>query len=187
MTSQQAVPMGTGAGMSPRFAFDARRWTRYEVIAAGLSVVLLFFLPRPWYDLRLATNCNPLRGTCRYQNWGSTAGTDAHGFLWLAVLPFLMILAILILRAGFGRVSFLIWPTDRQLLAGAACTNLIIVLAAFLMKSGHLSAQNPRQLDSLPVPSLSITWESAAYIALAIAGAAAAAAVLNLASTHHHA
>jgi len=166
--------------MSPRFDFDVRRWTPYEVITAGLSLVLLFFLPRPWYHVRIVTSCNPPRSECTYSNLGRSAGTDAHGFLWVAVLPLLIILAILVLRAGLGRVPFPVRPDDRQLLAGAACTNLIIVLAAFLMKSRQVSVHGPRHI-ALSVPaSFSITWASAAYTALATAAAAALAAILNL-------
>jgi hypothetical protein len=105
-------------------------------------------------------------------------GADAHAYLWVTMLPFLVILAILILRAGFARVPFLIWPTDRPLLAGAACANLVIVLTAFLMKSG-IASVHPNRIPAFS--ELSITWESGAYTALAIAAAAAVTAVLNLA------
>jgi hypothetical protein len=166
--------------MTQRFAFEARRWTRYEVISAGLSLILLFFLAGPWYHVRIATSCNPTRSVCTYRNLGSAAGTDAHGFLWVAVLPFLIILMILVLRAGLGRVPFPVWPNDQQLLAGAACTNLIIVLAAFLMKSRQVSAHGPQHIALSVPPSFSVTWTSAAFTALAIAVAAALAAILNL-------
>ena len=94
------------------------------------------------------------------------------------MLPLLIILAILVLRAGFGQAAFLIWPTDRQPLTGAACANLLIVLAAFLTKSGFVTV-SPRRIPAFS--GLSITWESGAYIALSIAAAAAVAAILNLA------
>jgi len=167
--------------VSPRFAFDARRWTRYEVITAGLSMVLLILLPRPWYDVRIATSCNSERSVCTYRNLGSAAGTGAHGFLWVAVLPVLIILAILLLRAGLGRVPLLASLTDQQLLAGAACANLIIVVAAFLMKSRDVTVlRGPQHIMLSIPPSYSIRWESAAYTALAIAAAVALAAILNL-------
>jgi hypothetical protein len=92
-------------------------------------------------------------------------------------------LAVLVLHAGFGRVSFLIWPDERQLLAGAACANLVIVSVAFLTKSGVVSARFEPHPPS-PFAGLSITWESAAYAGLAIAAAAALAAVLNPPRVH---
>ncbi len=179
MTSQPAVPAEpAGMDTSPRFAFDARRWTRYEVITAGLSLVLLPFLSRPWYDVRFV-NCPPDSGRCQRSVIGSVDGSVAHGYLWLAVLPVLIIVVILILRAGFGRVPSLIWPADRQVLAGAAGVQLIIVLAAFLTKSGVSSVRvNPPS----PFAGLSVTWEAAAWIALALAVTATGAAAFNLTS-----
>jgi hypothetical protein len=153
------------------------------VITAGLSLVLLALLPRPWYDVRFVTACHPApQGRrCHLTNIGSVHGTDAHGYLWLTVLPFLIILAILVLRAGFSRFSFLVWPTDRQLLAGAACANLIIVLTAFLMKSrSPVSVRGPTHMMFSSIPAISITWESGAWLALALAATAAVAAILNV-------
>jgi hypothetical protein len=170
---------------SVRFAFDARRWTRNEVITASLSLVLLALLPRPWYDVRLVTSCimaPPPGRRCHLTNIGSVQGTAAHAYLWLTVLPFLIIIAILVLRAGLSRVSFLVWPTDRQLLAAAACTNLIIVLTAFLMKArSPVSVRGPdRFFASSSPPAISITWESGAWLALVLAAAAAATPILNM-------
>jgi hypothetical protein len=93
-------------------------------------------------------------------------------------------LVVLVLRAGFGQVSYLVWPDARQLLAGAACANLAIVSVAFLTKSGVVSARFEPHPPS-PFAGLSITWESAAYAALAIAAAAALPAVLNEPRVHH--
>jgi len=188
MASQQAVQAESAElSASPRFAFDARRWTRYEAVTLALSLLLLFFLSAPWYDVRFA-NC-PLPGEfahehpCRITDISSVGGTAAHAYLWVTVLPVLIIAAILALRAGFARVSFLTWPTDRQLLAGAACANLIVVLTAFLTKSGIASVR-PQRIPAFS--QLSIIWESGAYIALAIAAAAAAAAVLNTVMARRH-
>jgi len=94
--------------------------------------------------------------------------------------------AVLVLRAGFGRVSFLAWPTDRQLLAGAACASLVVVLTAFLTRSGIVSVRPHRFPPWYSISQLSIIWESGADIALALAAAAAAAAVLNAVMTRHH-
>jgi hypothetical protein len=172
-------PDGSDLDVSPRFAFDARRWTGHEVITVGLSLALLFMLPRPWYDVRIATSCNSQRSVCTYRNLGSAAGTDAHGFLWLAVLPVLVIVAVLVLRA-LRRTPFPPWLNDRQLLAGAACANVIIVVAAFLIKSSRVSGHGSGDIMLSIPPSYSIRWESAAYTALAIAAVAALSAILNL-------
>jgi hypothetical protein len=190
MTGQQAVPAESAElAASSRFAFDARRWTRYEAITLALSLLLLFFLSGPWYDVRLA-DCPPKglfahRHPCRITDITSFGGTAAHAYLWITILPVLIIMAVLVLRAGFGRVAFLIWPTDRQLLAGAACVNLVVVLSAFLTKSGIVSA-HPHRVTYTFSLHLSIIWKWGAYIALAIAAAAAAAAVLSAVLERHH-
>jgi len=189
VASQQAVPAESTAPVaSPRFAFDARRWTRYEAITLGLSLLLLFFLSGPWYDVRFVDGSPP--GMFAHRRWRiaeitSVGGTGGHGYLWVTVLPFLIIVAILVLRAAFARVWFLIWPTDRQLLAGAACANLVVVFTAFLTKSGIVRVRRPRFPEWPAFFHLSIVWESGAYIALAIAAAAAVAAVLNAVMTRH--
>ncbi len=104
MASQHAASAGS-AELNPtaHFAFDARRWTRYEVITAGLSLLLLAFLPRPRYDIRFVS-CPPLHsGACLASVTGSVRGTQVHGYLWVSVLPCLIILAVLVLRAGGQR------------------------------------------------------------------------------------
>jgi len=193
MASQQAAPAESrDLAASPRFALDARRWTRYEAITLALSLLLLFFLSGPWYDVRFAEcpppglYAHPQLHPCRITDITSVGGTAAHAYVWVTVLPSLIIVAVLVLRAGFGRVSFLAWPTDRQLLAGAACASLVVVLTAFLTRSGIVSVRPHRFPPWYAISQLSIIWESGADIALALAAAAAAAAVLNAVMTRHH-
>lgn len=166
------------------FAFDARRWTRYEVITAALSLGLLAVLPRPWYGVRLVMGCNMARppgSRCHLTNVGSVRGTAGHGYLWLTVLALLIIVTILVLR-GLSRMPFLVWPTDRQLLAAAACANLVIVFTAFGMKArSPVSVRGPEHfIAASSPPAISVTWESGAWLALLLAAAAAAAAILNM-------
>ena len=111
MASQQAVTaQSAGLAASPGFKFDARRWTRYEAITLALSLLLCFFLSGPWYDVRFADCPRPgefAHGRpCQITDITSIGGTAAHAYLWVTVLPVLIIVAILALRAGFARVSF---------------------------------------------------------------------------------
>jgi hypothetical protein len=185
VTGQTAASVSTSEREAgPSFAFDARRWTRLEVTTTGLSLVLVAFLTRPWYDIRVVT-CVPLPGApCQVDAvLGSASGTGLHDFLWLTALSLLLIVALLVVRAGLGRVPFLVWPDDRQLVAGAAVANFVIVLTAFLMKSVAVTVRG--RFSSLPPGSgVSVTWESAAFVALIIAAAAAGAAVFNLPRAH---
>jgi hypothetical protein len=177
MTGQQAVEsVPVVAYPALRFRFDARRWTPPEVITVGLSLLLLHFVTRPWYDIRLAA-CPPpqIGGSCQITQLASVSGKDAHGYLWITILPVIAIVAVLILRAGFGHVPFLTWPDDKQVLAGAASLNFVIVAAAFLTKSASVTVH-----PNLQFVGVSVTWESAAFVALVISAAAAGAAILNL-------
>lgn len=93
------------------------------MITAGLSLVLLPFLSPPRYDVRFF-NCPPDFGRCQRSVIGSVDGSVAHSYLWLAVQAVLIILVILILRAGFGRAQFLSGQLNGSCLPGLrACSS----------------------------------------------------------------
>jgi hypothetical protein len=150
-------PAAPGAGAG--FVLDARRWSGYEVAAGGLSLLLLALVSAPWFGIRFA-GCPPRDGfACQVSVTGTVHGT-VHGYMWATIVPALVILAMLVLRAGYDTVPFFRWPSDRQLLAGAACANLLIVVAAFLAKPGYIPLPNPRHLPVAPVPPpiLAVSW-----------------------------
>lgn len=160
-------PAEPGAG----FAFDARRWNRYEAVAGGGSLVLLLFLFWPWYRLYV--------GGCLPRSCGPTfmpdmGGLGSHGYLWSVVALTAVVLVMLVLRAGLERAPFLQRPAGRQLLAAAACANLVIVVAAFVTPPvvGYYS------LSARPL-TIYMTWDFGGWIALAAAAVAAAAASWN--------
>jgi hypothetical protein len=91
--------------------------------------------------------------------------------LWIALVLIVVIMVLLVLRAGLGRVPFASPPGDGQLLADAAWLNLLLVLLAFLIKP---VAGGPMALG------VSVGWQAGAYIGLAAAIVAAVAAALPL-------
>ena len=161
-------PTAPGAG----FAFDARRWNWREAVTGGGSLVLALFLFWPWYRLRVA-GCRP--GSCGPALMPDMGGLASHGYLWAVVALTAVILAMLVLRAGFGRVPLLPWPAGRQLLAAVACANLALVIAALVTPPvvGYYS------LSARPL-TIHMTWDFGAWIALVAAVAAAAAACRNV-------
>ena len=181
MSQHTAPGPPASPGTSAGFVFDARRWSGYEVAAGGLSLLLLALVSAPWFGIRF-TGCPPQDGfTCQVSVTGTVHGT-VHGYMWATIVPTLVILAMLVLRAGYDTVPFLRWPSDRQLLAGAACANLLIVVAAFLAKPGYIPLPDPRHLpvEPVPPPILAVSWEWGAYLTLALAAAAATAAILSI-------
>ena len=148
---------------------------------AALSLLLLALVSAPWFGIRFA-GCPPQGwSACQVSVTGTVHGT-VHGYMWATIVPTLVILAMLVLRAGYDPVPFFRWPSDRQLLAGAACANLLIVVAAFLAKPGYIPLPNPRHLpvEPVPPPILAVSWEWGAYLTLALAAASAAAAILGI-------
>lgn len=136
---------------STGFSFDARRWTAREKIVGGASVILLVSLFLPWFWIRFG-------GTPVGQVSGLQDST-----LWIVFVVILVIFVLLLLRAGLGRVPFAPPPGDRQLLAGAAWLNFLLVLVTFLVKPAY-GGQPPAALG----------WQAGAVIGLAAAVIAAA-------------
>ena len=170
-----ALRLQTG---TPRWGFDARRWTWFDAIVGAAAVTLLFSLFGPWYDIRFA-GCRG--GACRADNrLGKLSGIVTHGYLWATFAAALAILILLVLRA-LDRAGFFQSPSDRQLLAGLTVLNVSLVLLAFLDKPGfiHLPSQGPPA--PLPLPLLTVSWQYGAWMAVTATTVAVIAAALNLA------
>lgn len=143
---------------SPGFRLDARRWTWRERIAGAASLVLLVALFLPWFSLTVGRT--PVGESSGFQD----------GTLGLVSILILGIVALLVLRAGFGRIPFAPPPADRLLLAAAAWLNFLIVLVAFLLKPSYGS--------QFPAVHLSAGWQAGAFLGLAAATVAAVASGL---------
>jgi hypothetical protein len=136
------------------YRFDSRRLTSADWIVGGASLVALISLFLPWFSVNLAT--------LGVAGSASESGTDAHGWLWLVFVIVLLMLAYLIVSAGYETLPFhLPWPRD-QLLLGATGINLALVLIALVFKPGN---------DGQPVQ---IGWSFGAILALIAAIAAVA-------------
>jgi hypothetical protein len=175
----------SGLTSSRGFEFDARRWTWHEVLTGSLTIFLLISLSLPWFNLRFL-GCPPHRFSCLKSVIGPASGVHAHPYLWATVAPSLVIMFLLLLRAGLTQVTIFRWPTDLQLLTGAVCANLIIVAVAFIARPRYLPLPNPRHLpvQHLPPPVMAVSWEYGAFLALALACIAAASAAVNLVGQH---
>jgi hypothetical protein len=156
------TPPGGSAGhaASSGYNFDARRWALSEKIAGVASLVVLISLFLPWFSGSVSSD-NTLGLAAQS---GSESGTAAHGWLWLVFVIVLLILAYLVLAAGFQEMSFKSPLRRDQLLLVATGVDLLLVFIGFLLKPST---------DGLA--GVSIGWSIGAFLALIAAIAAVAA------------
>jgi hypothetical protein len=140
---------------------DASRWGLTDKIAAGATLLVLIALFLPWFDFYL--NVQGLVGANVYgitSLSGSFSGTTAHGWLWFVFAIGLIVLLYLLL-AGFRRLPATLPLKHEQLLLTATGINLLLVVAAFLLKPGN---------DGLT--QLTIRWDFGAFTTVIAAIAA---------------
>ena len=140
----------TDGNDAPGFSFDARRWTPRERIVGGASVILLISLFLPWFWIGY-------NGT----RVGQVSGLQDSTLL-IVLIVIIISFVLLLLKAGLGRIPFAPPPGDRQLLAGAAWLNFLLVLVTFLVKPAY-GGQPPTALG----------WQAGAVIGLVAAAVAA--------------
>jgi len=129
------------------FQLDLRRLGRVEQVVGGSSLVVLVSLFLPWFGL------SGLGGTF------SLSGVSVHGYLYLDLIVTLLVIAYLIVRAGWDQLPASLPIAHGPLLLIGTSLQFLLVLIAFADKPALLS------------------WEIGAYLAL-IASMAAAAPVV---------
>jgi len=145
--------VGRQAGASA-FAFDSKRWKRSDWIAGIASVVVLISLFLPWFNGSVSAN----NDVGLAAQTASESGTDGHGWLWLVFIVALLIVAFLVLMAGFQALPFKLPLPNDQVLLIAAGVNLLLVFIAFLLKP-----------STDGIAGVSITWGIGAYLDLVAA------------------
>jgi hypothetical protein len=149
-TAGSASPAGSPpparASTVPPYKFDVARWSLADRIAGVATVVLFVSLFLAWFGVSVI---------------GITvtaSGVSAHGYLYLVMVICILIVAYLVLRAGWdvlpGGVDLPHLPT----MLVATVVNLVIVFIAFVSKPGGSG----------------VGWEFGAFVALIAAIAAAA-------------
>jgi hypothetical protein len=158
-------PAGSPANLPATFVFDARRWTWSEAVTGCAALILLVSLLMPWFGLRI-------HGSLLSESTGISLWPA-----WFALILDLAILAVLVLRAGFGRVPFVQWPSDRQLLAGAAWLIFLTVILTFALVKPVITGLHTSQI---PPGFVTVDKMSGAFLGLAAAVAAMLAASINM-------
>src|SRR5215471_20541769 len=137
------------------FAFDARRWTFGDRITGGATLVLLVSLFLPWFG----TNGD---------FFNVSVDGMWHGYMVIALILAVAILAFLVLRAGFVSLplGFSV-TTAGHLLAGTVGLNLLLAVISFATKPTTAS------------------WQYGAYVGLAAAIVAVIAPVRSVMAGRH--
>jgi hypothetical protein len=136
---------GTGSSVPP-FRFNAARWSMADRIAGIASVVLFISLFLSWFGITVI---------------GITvtaSGVSAHGFLYIVMILDILIVAYLVLRAGWDRLPISQDVPHLTVMMVATIVNLVLVFIAFIDKPGGSG----------------VGWEFGAFLALIAAIVAAA-------------
>ena len=134
------------ASAMPAYKFDAARWTLADRIAGVATVVLFISLFLSWFGISVI---------------GITvtaSGVSAHGYLYIVMILSILIIAYLVLRAGWEELPGGINLPHLTTMLTATLVNLVIVFLAFVFKPGGSG----------------VGWEFGAFLALIAAIVAAA-------------
>ncbi len=130
----------------PAYKFDAARWSLADRIAGVATVVLFISLFLSWFGVSVI---------------GITvtaSGVSAHGYLYIVMILSILIIAYLVLRAGWEELPGGINLPHLTTMLAATLVNLVIVFLAFIFKPGGSG----------------VGWEFGAFLALIAAIVAAA-------------
>ncbi len=129
----------------PAFKFEAARWSLADRISGVATVVLFISLFLAWFGVSVI---------------GITvtaSGVSAHGFLYLVMIICILIVAYLVLRAGWEELPGGINLPHLITMMVATLINLVLVFIAFIDKPGGSG----------------VGWEFGAFLALIAAVVAA--------------
>ena len=142
------TPAAAGAAASsvPAFKFDAARWSLADRIAGVATIVLFISLFLSWFGVSVI---------------GVTvtaSGLSAHGYLYIVLILCILIVAYLVLRAGWDRIPISTQIPHLTVMLVATIVNLVLTFIGFIFKPGGSG----------------VGWEFGAFIGLIAAIAAAA-------------
>ena len=146
-----APPPGTpaathGPSTVPAYKFDAARWSLADRISGVATIVLFISLFLAWFGISVI---------------GITvtaSGLSAHGYLYLVLVVCILIVAYLVLRAGWGELPGGFNLPHLTTMLVATLVNLVVVFLAFIFKPGGSG----------------VGWEFGAFLGLIAAIVAAA-------------
>jgi zinc ribbon protein len=141
-------PPGGPPHHGPQFAFDLKRLSPVDQVIGASSLVLIITLFLPWFGVSVGGYS------------ASESGFSAHGYLIIPLLTAIVLIAYLIMRAGWDDPPLKLPVAHAPLLLVGTGIQFLIVLLAFLFK--------PTGTD----------WEFGAYLGLLAALVACGAIVV---------
>jgi hypothetical protein len=143
-----AAPAAAASSASsvPAYKFDAARWSLADRIAGIASIVLFISLFLSWFGITVI---------------GITvtaSGLSAHGYLYIVMILCILIVAYLVLRAGWDELPMAANVPHLTVMLVATIVNLVLVFIGFIFKPGGSG----------------VGWEFGAFIGLIAAIVAAA-------------
>jgi phosphoglycerol transferase MdoB-like AlkP superfamily enzyme len=147
-----AAPGGAAATAGsniPAYRFDAARWTMADRIAGIATIVLFISLFLPWFTY-----------TAGFLGASVSFSVNGlwHGWMYLTLILSILIVAYLVLRAGWDSLPISQDVPHLTVMMVATIVNLVLVFIAFIDKPGGSG----------------VGWEFGAFVALIAAIVAAA-------------
>jgi len=139
-----AMKQGTTA---PAFNLDIKRLARNDRVVGGATIVFAISLFLPWFTLSGGVFSASVNGL-----W--------HGYMYIALILAIAVLAYLVLRAGFEQLPFKLPVTDEQAMLVATAMIFVLTVLSFVFKPAGVS-------DAFA--SVSWGWSFGAFIGLAAA------------------
>jgi hypothetical protein len=139
-----AMGQGTAA---PAFNLDIKRLTRNDRVVGGATIVFVISLFLPWFTVSDGVFSDSLNGL-----W--------HGYMYIAVILAIAVLAYLVLRAGFEQLPFKLPVGHEQAMLVATAAIFVLTVLSFVFKPAGAS-------DAFA--SVNWGWSFGAFIGLAAA------------------
>lgn len=114
------------AGRVPKFAFDPNNMTTFDWVAAGGSLLLFICLFLPWYSIS--------GGVGGGQTVTATGSAIDHGYMYLALIFCLALIAYYVAKLGWGGLPFKLPFPELYLIIGLSAVNLLLAVIAFFDK-----------------------------------------------------
>jgi hypothetical protein len=120
-----ATPAGAApsASATPAYKFDAARWTRADQISGVATLVLFISLFLPWFTESFGFASGSVNGL-----W--------HGWMYITLILCILIVAYLVLRAGWDRLPISQDVPHLTVMLVATIVNLVLTFIAFIDKPG---------------------------------------------------
>jgi hypothetical protein len=117
---------GAGSG-TPPYRFDAARWTLADRIAGIATIVLFISLFLPWFTY-----------TAGFGGISVSFSVNGfwHGWMYLSLILDIVIVAYLVLRAGWDQLPISQEIPHLTVMMVATIVNAVLVLIAFIDKPG---------------------------------------------------